>query len=280
MGCRDRKKGEAVAIQIRTKTHNPDVYCYELDLASLTSIKEFVDDFNNREPTLHVLINNAAYMGPQSTTMDGYERCFGVNYLGHFYLTYLLKDKLRRGAPSRVINLISDTYSKARLNFDDLPLTPYDIKQAYARSKLCMVMFTSELHRRLAGDIIHVYGVHPGWVCTDILRNWPGVAGNILRTVSRVLFKSPEDGSQTVLFCAVGEKMREMSGKVLENCNIFKVKNYAKDREQCERLWNLSLNLCGLESDIPADKRDPGEKGPPAAVQDVGPREAEPKKEK
>lgn len=51
-----------------------------------------------------------AYMGPRATTEDGYERAFGVNYLGHFYLTFLLADKLKRGAPSRVINLISDSY--------------------------------------------------------------------------------------------------------------------------------------------------------------------------
>ena len=59
MGCRDQHKGEAVARMIRSKTKNPDVFSYQLDLASLSSIKGFVEDFNNRESSLHVLINNA-----------------------------------------------------------------------------------------------------------------------------------------------------------------------------------------------------------------------------
>jgi len=59
MGCRDRNKGEAVALQLRSKTRNPNVFCLELDLASLASIKDFVEEVNNREPCLHLLINNA-----------------------------------------------------------------------------------------------------------------------------------------------------------------------------------------------------------------------------
>ena len=59
MGCRDKKKGEAVALMIRSKARNQDVYAYELDLASQASIKSFAEEFCHREPTLHILINNA-----------------------------------------------------------------------------------------------------------------------------------------------------------------------------------------------------------------------------
>ena len=59
MGCRDHHRGEAVARMIKAKTKNQDVFSYELNLASLSSIKNFVEDFNNKESSLHVLINNA-----------------------------------------------------------------------------------------------------------------------------------------------------------------------------------------------------------------------------
>lgn len=72
-------------------------------------------------------------MGPRDTTDDGFERCFGVNYLGHFLLTSLLIDRLKRGAPSRIINVVSDAYKKAALDFDDLALANYDMFKAYAR---------------------------------------------------------------------------------------------------------------------------------------------------
>lgn len=281
LGCRDKAKGEAVALYIRSKTRNPDVYCYELDLASLASIKDFVDTFDHREPCLHILINNAAYMGPKDTTFDGYERSFGVNYLGHFYLTYLLSDKLKRSAPSRIINMVSDSYTKSKLDFEDLAFTNYDIYKAYGRSKLAMMVFTLELHRRLSADIVHSFAVHPGKVCTDLLRNWPGITGNVLRAFARVFFKSPEEGCQTVVFCAVADKLRELSGKVLENCSIYKVKSNVKDRDLGEKLWNVSLHLCGF--DIPettSDEVTNGEKptSGQSHVENVGPQE--PKKEK
>lgn len=285
LGCRDKTKGEAVALQIRNKTKNQEVFCYELDLASLKSVKNFAEYFSNKEPALHVLINNAAFMGPKAITDDGYERAFGVNYLGHFYLTYLLTDKLKRGAPSRIINLVSDSYSKVRLDFEDLAFTNYDPYKAYARSKLALITFTFELHRRLQADFVYSYGVHPGMVCTELMRNWSGCTGNILRACARVFFKSPEDGCQTVVFCAVADKMRELSGKILENCNVYKVKAFTKDHELWVKLWNVSLHLCGLDDQIKmessAEKRDQSKDVKESNdVEEVGPSVLETKKEK
>ena len=85
-------------------------------------------------PTLTKLITVvSAYMGPRATTEEHYERSFGVNYLGHFLLTNLLYDRLKRGAPSRIINVVSDSYKKAKLDLDDLALANYDMYKAYAR---------------------------------------------------------------------------------------------------------------------------------------------------
>ncbi len=105
----------------------------------------------------------SAYMGPKKSTAEGLERCFGVNYLGHFYLTMLLKDKLKKCAPSRIINVASDAYLKGKLDFDDLAMTKsYDIYKAYARSKLALTIFNAECHRQLVGDVVRSYAVHPG----------------------------------------------------------------------------------------------------------------------
>ncbi|CAG2237390.1 Retinol dehydrogenase 12,Retinol dehydrogenase 13,Retinol dehydrogenase 11 [Mytilus edulis] len=163
IACRNDIKGEAVARSIKIKTGNPFVYCSHLDLGNQRSIREFVQDFLSKESALHVLINNAAYMGPRATTDDGYERTFGVNYLGHFYLTYLLQDRLKKCGPSRIINIASDAIKKGKLDFDDLPLRNYDIYGAYARSKASLGMFTIEAHRRWFDDTVVSYAVHPGY---------------------------------------------------------------------------------------------------------------------
>ncbi|CAL1535215.1 unnamed protein product, partial [Lymnaea stagnalis] len=188
----DKAKVDAVARNIGKKTGNQHVNAHVLDLANLRSIREFCEDFNRDEKYLHVLINNAAYMGPKAATDDGLERSFGVNYLGHFYLTYLLTDKLKKNAPSRVINVVSDAYAKGQLDFDDIALNKgYSVYGAYARSKYAQMLWNLENHRRLYSSCIWTYGVHPGACATELMRNYPGVTGNILRVVSRFMFKPP-----------------------------------------------------------------------------------------
>lgn len=104
----------------------------------------------------------SGYFGPKAATVDGYERTFGVNYLGHFYLTYLLHDLLMKSAPSRIINLSTNYYVKGKLDFSDLPLVNYDMMDAYSRSKLAIMHFTVEAHRMWSLEAIWTFSVNPG----------------------------------------------------------------------------------------------------------------------
>ena len=71
-------------------------YCRKLDLSSIESIKEFVNEFRKTEDTVDILVNNAAvYCPPIRKTKDGFEVQMGVNYFGHFLLTNLLLDSLK-----------------------------------------------------------------------------------------------------------------------------------------------------------------------------------------
>nr|KAG5700330.1 hypothetical protein BaRGS_029582 [Batillaria attramentaria] len=259
LGCRNRVKGEAVARMIRKKSGNQGVYASRLDLGSMSSIKTFVEEFLQQEQYLHVLINNAAYMGPKAATDDGYERCLGVNYLGHFYLTLLLMDKLRKCAPSRIVNVVSDSYVRGKIDFDDLALMKgYDAYAAYARSKLAQTVFSMECHRHFFSGCVWSYAVHPGAVSTDLLRNFPGMYGNILRVIARVLFKSPEEGCQTIVYCAVADGLRDFSGKLFANCKVVKLHECARDKNLGKKLWNTSLHLCGLENEFVLYPEDEG----------------------
>ncbi|KAK2492046.1 hypothetical protein MC885_001790 [Smutsia gigantea] len=98
------------------------LYC---DLASMMSIRQFVQNFKMKKIPLHVLVNNAGVMMvPQRTTKDGFEEHFGLNYLGHFLLTHLLLDTLKAsGSPghcTRVVTVSSATHYVGELNLDDL----------------------------------------------------------------------------------------------------------------------------------------------------------------
>ena len=110
----------------------------------------------------------SAYLGPKAKTVDGLDRTFQVNYLGHFLLTVLLTEGVKRPddscGPMRVVNVASDAYKKGELNFDDLMYEkrPYDIYGAYGSSKLAMLLFTQEMCYRYAGHGVVTMSVHPG----------------------------------------------------------------------------------------------------------------------
>ncbi|GFN92722.1 retinol dehydrogenase 12 [Plakobranchus ocellatus] len=249
---REKSKVEAVARAIRKKTGNQHVNALVLDLANIRSIREFAKDFVKEEKALHVLINNAAYMGPKAATDDGLERGFGVNFLGHFYLTHLLTDKLRKNAPSRIINVVSGSYADGELDLEDLALNKnFNVHKSYARSKLAQVIFNQEYHRRHISGCVWSFGVHPGCVKTELLRSYPGLLGNILRVFARFMFKSPEEGCQTIVYCAVADGLRDFSGKVFSNCKVMKVKDsLVKNRELAKELFKVSAQLCGFEDEL------------------------------
>lgn len=68
------------------------------------------------------------------------------------------------------------------------------------------------------------------------------------------MFKSSEDGCQTVVYCAVADGLREESGKFFENCRVVPNKDFVRDKAVCKKLWLLSLHLCGLDETHPENK--------------------------
>lgn len=146
-----------------------------LDLASLQSIKDFANEIKQNFSEIHLLINNAGVSIPKNTrveTVDGFEANFGINHLGHFYLTNLLLDVLKNSKLSRIIIVTSLLHEKAKLNLDDLNMKEsYDEKvNLYANSKLANMYYCRELAKRIEGSGVNVYAVCPGWVYTNLFR--------------------------------------------------------------------------------------------------------------
>lgn len=113
MANRNVELSEKLRENIYKETDKQNIDIIKLDLSSLKSVKEAADEFLSHNWPLHVLILNAGvYNPPNKTTADGYETTFGVNHLGHFYLTQLLSEKLRQSAPSRVVIVSSALHRK------------------------------------------------------------------------------------------------------------------------------------------------------------------------
>ncbi|XP_070576871.1 retinol dehydrogenase 13-like isoform X2 [Ptychodera flava] len=252
LACRDLEKGKAAAEEIIENTKNPNVKVFQLDLASLESIKSFVTKFTTEEKKLHILINNAGIMRcPRWKTADGFEMQFGVNHLGHFYLTNLLLDNLKDSAPSRIVNVSSISHTRGRIEFDNLNAEKhYSSSEAYADSKLAIVLFTRELSKRLKGCGVTANVLHPGIVQTKIGRHTgmqqSAFSMSVLGPLFWLFVKTPIQGAQTSIYCAVAEELENTSGKYFIDCKEKECAPEGQDDAVAEKLWDVSAQMVGL----------------------------------
>ncbi|XP_068933697.1 retinol dehydrogenase 11-like isoform X3 [Petaurus breviceps papuanus] len=183
LACRDLQKGELAANEIRAKTGNQQVLVQKLDLSDTKSIRAFAEAFLSEEKQLHILINNAGVMMcPYSKTADGFEMHIGVNHLGHFLLTHLLLERLKESAPSRVVNVSSLAFHMGRIHFYNLH-----------------------------GTGVTTYSVHPGTVNSELVRHSTCI--KLMWKLFSSFIKTPQEGAQTSLYCALTEGLEPLSGK-------------------------------------------------------------------
>ncbi|KAM3594981.1 uncharacterized protein V6R79_016411 [Siganus canaliculatus] len=249
MACRDTEKGEEAAASIRAAFPKAQVEVRDLDLADTCSIRAFAQKFLREVNQLHILINNAGVMMcPYTKTVDGFEMHIGVNHLGHFLLTYLLIGLLKRSAPARIVVVSSLAHNFGWIRFHDLHSQgSYNSGLAYCQSKLANVLFARELARRLKGTNVTVNSVHPGTVNSDLTRHSTIMA--ILFTILATFLKTPREGAQTSIYCAVAEELHSISGKHFSDCAPAFVAPQGRSEETARRLWEVSCELLGVEWD-------------------------------
>ncbi|KAL6109891.1 uncharacterized protein ACO6RY_12934 [Pungitius sinensis] len=253
MACRDLTRAEQAAEDIRQSTGNGNVVIRHLDLASVYSVTQFAKDFMDSEDRLDILINNAGVMMcPRWLTEDGFETQLAVNHLGHFLLTNLLLPRLKTSAPSRVVTVSSIAHQGGRIDFDDLFASrkTYSSLESYRQSKLANVLFTRELSRRLTGSGVSSFCLHPGVIRTELGRHvegWFPMLGALLRLPSLLLMKTPTQGCQTTVYCAVTPGLEGQSGGYFSDCAEKEAAPEGRDDFAARKLWEESARLVGLK---------------------------------
>ncbi len=173
---RNRERGAAVVDEI-TRAGKGSAAFFAADFASLKAVQAFADTILGRYPRIDVLVNNAGVwlrQGPRQTSADGYEMTFAVNYLAGYLLTRRLLPRLKASAPSRIVNVASQTQSP--LDFADvMQEQTYSGQRAYSQSKLAQVMFTFDLAQELAGSRVTVVALHPATLMDTRLVQGAGV---------------------------------------------------------------------------------------------------------
>jgi len=250
MVCRNQERGEAAKGKIEAKATGP-VDLVLADLASLDEVRRLARTLLDRYPKIHVLINNAGmYNTNRTTTVDGFETVFAINYLAMFLLTHLLLERMKESTPSRIINVSSKGHQFGGLDLNDLhwEKRKYRGLKGYGAAKTAGIMFTRELSDRLKGTGVSVTAVHPGEVFSNIGLN----NGVIYRTFRKLLIdrmlQPTQMSGEALYYMAASPEMEGITGKYFDMTRVGKPFKHALDRSMGHTLWLVSEQLTGLVS--------------------------------
>jgi NAD(P)-dependent dehydrogenase (short-subunit alcohol dehydrogenase family) len=258
--CRSNAKGAALRQRIAAEVGADRIEVLTGDLASKVDLHRIADEFTARHQSLHLLINNAAtYSGRRMVNADGIEVQVAVNYLAGFTLTTLLLERLRSGAPSRVVNVVTAAMNDTRHfkirrqprpvrldppTLDDLRLVNGDANlapfEAYARAKLLATMSGYVLADRMGGTGVTVNAVHPGLVATDIFDAITPAAMKPFRGLLRKLVLTPEQGAEPILRLATAPELAGVTGGYFDRDDQGDSPPVSYDHELQQRLWATS----------------------------------------
>ncbi|KAF5302797.1 hypothetical protein FQA39_LY01977 [Lamprigera yunnana] len=253
LACRDSHRAEEARKKIIYATDNDNVHVSLIDLSSFQSVRNFARRINTEEERLDILVNNAGALLVDNTTEDGLSRLVKVNYFGPFLLTHLLTDLLKKSKPSRIVNVSSFCVELAKLDIHNLNHFPtiFSSKLSltnYSNTKLCNILFTNELARRLIGEV-SVNSLDPGFVVTNILQNCTHKIYLYWYTYLYFLLRTSEEGAQTSIYVAVSKDLKNVTGKHFNNCHRSPMPAQAQDRKLALKLWELSESCVGLKED-------------------------------
>ena len=244
---RNEDLGKQVVENIKQRTGNGFIELLIADFSSQKEVHRLADEIEKRYDKLDVLINNAGLYQPDHTlTVDGIEQTFAVNYLAPFLLTHRLMKLLKKGAPSRVINMGSSFHKRGKINFEDINFTKdYSGMQAYMNSKLALILFTYQLSTKINGFGVTSNTLHPGIVKTNLPRA-RGFYSFLLKAAP--FFITAKQGAQTAIYLASSPEVEYVTGKYFIKKQPAKSSKLTYDLSLQERMWELSSELTNINS--------------------------------
>jgi len=245
---RNVKKCISTIKSIKRATNSTRIDYVCSDLSDLNQVRSLADTLKKKHNRIDVLVNNAgAYFKSQRhESVDGYEMTLALNYLSPFLLTTLLIDLLEKSKQARIINVSSGAHFQGTIDIADFQSKHnYNGFNAYAQSKLALVLFTYELARRLTNSHITVNALHPGLVATNFGKN-----NGLLRFYIRRLIKrheiSPQEGARTLIYLATSLETANISGGYFENNKQVKSSENSYDETLAKQLWEVTEGLVNI----------------------------------
>jgi NAD(P)-dependent dehydrogenase (short-subunit alcohol dehydrogenase family) len=243
--ARDRARGEETLKHLRAIAPQAEHAAHYADLSKLQDMKRVASEIAASEPKIDVLINNAGAMfNSRRVTEGGLEMTFATNHMSYFVLSNVLKERM--GAGGRIVSTASDAHAGPRLDFEDLQSAKhYGGFRAYGRSKLCNILFTRELARRLAGTGVTANCLHPGFVATRFGNQSGGIISLAIRAAKNFAL-TPEQGAETIVYLACSPDVADVTGEYFHKCHPTTPSKAAQNDEDAQRLWDVSARFSGV----------------------------------
>jgi NAD(P)-dependent dehydrogenase (short-subunit alcohol dehydrogenase family) len=247
--ARDKTRGEATLATLLERVPGLSHAVHYADLARISEMKRVAAEIARTEPRIDVLINNAGAMfASRRVTEEGLEYTFALNHMAYFVVTEGLRQRLLDSAPARIVNVASAAHRGARLDFGDLQsVKSFGAMKAYGRSKLCNILFTRELARRLHGTGVTANCLHPGFVATRFGDQSGGVISPFMG-FAKLFAISPKQGAETIIYLAASAAVADTTGKYFYKCRPTPPSPAARDDGDALLLWEHSAALAGLEA--------------------------------
>jgi NAD(P)-dependent dehydrogenase (short-subunit alcohol dehydrogenase family) len=232
----------------------------QLDLMDFASIKRFAEAFKKKYDRLDVLMNNAGIMTtPYFLTKDGLEAQNGTNHFGHFLLTGLFIDLIKKTPGSRIVNVSSNAHKWGKIDFDNLLYEggkDYTPMKSYSRSKLANLLFTYELQRHFDQNNVDSIAVaaHPGGSQTNLARHVENKTFfKALRPLLMLMTQSQAQGALPQIRASVDPDVKggeyygpsgfgELKGRPVKVTS----NGLSHNREYARKLWEASEKVTGI----------------------------------
>ncbi len=243
--ARDKIRADATMEKLR-RANGAVEHCVHLaDLSLLAEMKRVAGEIAE-EPRIDVVINNAgAVFNARRETRDGLEQTFALNHMSYFVITNLLLPRLKSGA--RIVSTASGAHRRAKLDFTDLQSRRgYSGFSVYSRSKLCNILFTRELAKRIAGSGVIANCLHPGFVATRFGDQSGGLLALGVWAAKRLTAISQEDGAKTIIYLAASPDAANVSGEYFYECKLDTPSEAARDAADAKKLWDASAEISGV----------------------------------
>ncbi|MGA7540020.1 MAG: SDR family NAD(P)-dependent oxidoreductase [Steroidobacteraceae bacterium] len=244
--ARDRQRAQQTLRALHAANPAAAHSAHIADLSRLRDMKQVAAEIAAAESRIDVLINNAGtILARNQLTEDGLEVMFATNHMSYFVITHLLLERLRAvGGGARIVCTASAAHQRGKLDLEHLQNQKGST--GYGTTKLCNILFTRELARRIGASGVTANCLHPGFVAT----RFGDSAGGPIRVglaIAKWLFaRSPQEGAKTIVYLASSPEVEGQSGGYYSDCAPAVPSAQAQSDENARRLWELSARIAEI----------------------------------